>query len=157
MLDLPGRNEGLFALDAEARRHWLRVFALVFRPQAFLPGEADPRSFHARAIEEGRLYEAEVAKDLSGLVFGEAFPTLARAFAGAAPDPPLEEVREAALVLLYRLMFVLYSEDRGLLPLQPVSRARMRPSAPGSCQPLKGAPFLSAPGFRVRIGTYHGS
>ena len=36
---------------------------------------------------------------------------------------------------------------------QPVSRARMRPSAPGSCQPLKGAPFLSAPGFRVRIGT----
>ena len=118
VLDLPGRNESLFALDAEARRHRLRVFALVFRPQAFLPGEADPRSFHPRAIEEGRLYEAEVAKDLSGLVFGEAFPTLARAIAGAAPDEPLEEVREAALVLLYRLMFVLYSEDRGLLPVR---------------------------------------
>ena len=118
VLDLPGRNEGLFALDEEARRHWLRVFALVFRPEAFLQGAADLRSFHLRAIEEGWLYEAEVAKDLSGLVFGEAFPKLASAIAGAAPDAPLNEVREAALVLLYRLMFLLYAEDRGLLPVR---------------------------------------
>ncbi len=118
VLDLPGRNEGLFALDEEARRHWLRVFALIFRPEAFLPGEPDGRSFHLRAVEEGRLYEAKVAKDLSGLVFGEAFPRLANAIAGAAPDAPLDEVREAALVLLYRLMFVLYAEDRGLLPVR---------------------------------------
>ena len=118
VLDLPGRNEGLFAPDEAARRHWLRVFALVFRPEAFLPGEPDPRSFHLRAVEEGRLYEAEVAKDLSGLVFGEAFPKLANAIAGAAPDAPLDEVREAALVLLYRLMFLLYAEDRNLLPIR---------------------------------------
>ena len=118
VLDLPGRNEGLFALDEEARRHWLRVFAIVFRPEAFLPAGPDPRSFHLRAIEEGRLYEAEVAKDLSGLVFGEAFPKLANAIAGAAPDALLDEVREAALVLLYRLMFLLYAEDRGLLPVR---------------------------------------
>ncbi len=118
VLDLPGRNEGLFALDGEAQRHWLRVFALVFRPEAFLPAGPDPRSFHLRTIEEGRLYEAEVAKDLSGLVFGEAFPKLAGALAGAAPDAPLDEVREAALVLLYRLMFLLYAEDRGLLPVR---------------------------------------
>ena len=118
VLDLPGRNEGLFALDEEARRHWLRVFALVFRLEAFLPGDADARSFHLRAIEEGRLYEAEVARDLSGLVFDEAFPKLAGALADAAPDAPLDEVREAALVLLYRLMFVLYAEDRGLLPVR---------------------------------------
>ena len=118
VLNLPGRNEGLFALDEAARRHWLRVFALVFRPEAFLPGEPDPRSFHFRAVEEGRLYEAEVAKDLSGLVFGEAFPGLANAIAGAAPDAPLDEVREAALVLLYRLMFLLYAEDRNLLPIR---------------------------------------
>ena len=118
LLDLPGRNEGLFALDEEARRHWLRVFATVFRPEAFQPGATDPLSFHLRAVEEGRLYEAEVAKDLSGLVFERAFPALARAIADAAPDAPLEEVREAALVLLYRLMFALYAEDRGLLPVR---------------------------------------
>ena len=30
---------------------------------------------------------------------------------------------------------------------------RRRPSALGNCQPLKGAPLRSAPGFLVRIGT----
>ena len=118
LLDLPGRNEGLFALDAEARLHWLRVFSLVFRPEGFLPGETDPRSFHLRAVEEGRLYEGELAKDLSGLVFGEVFPALASAIAEAAPEAPLAEVREATLVLLYRLMFILFAEDRGLLPVR---------------------------------------
>ena len=63
LLDLPGRNEGLFMLDAEARLHWLRVFALVFRPEGFLPGETDPRSFHLRAVEEGRLYEGVISPD----------------------------------------------------------------------------------------------
>ena len=121
LLDLPGRNDGLFALDAEARLHWLRVFALIFRPEAFLPGETDPRSFHLRAVEEGRLYEGELAKDLSGLVLDEAFPALARAIAEAAPDAQLEEVREATLVLLYRLMFILFAEDRGLLPVRDAS------------------------------------
>ena len=120
LLDLPGRNEDLFALDSAVRLHWLRVFALMFRPEAFLPGETDPRSFHLRTVEEGRHYEAEVAKDLSGLVFSETFPKLASAIVEGAPDAPLDEVREATLVLLYRLMFILYAEDRGLLPVRDV-------------------------------------
>ena len=32
--------------------------------------------------------------------------------------PPLAEVRDATLTLLYRLLFILYAEDRGLLPVQ---------------------------------------
>ena len=35
VLDLPGHNEGLFALDAAERRHWLTVFVLLFRRDAF--------------------------------------------------------------------------------------------------------------------------
>ena len=46
------------------------------------------------------------------------FPGLARAIAVAAPDAPLSEVREAALILLYRLLFILYAEDRDLLPVR---------------------------------------
>ena len=34
-----------------------------------------------------------------------------------AGGAPLAEVRDAALVLLYRLLFILYAEDRGLLPV----------------------------------------
>ena len=118
ILDLPNHNEGLFALPEVERRHWLKVFALVFRREAFLPGAVDARTFHQRAIEEGRFYEERVAASLSDLVFGEIFPALASSIAEAAPDAPLEEVREASLVLLYRLLFIFYAEDRDLLPVR---------------------------------------
>ncbi len=118
ILNLPGHNDGLFALDEPERRHGLRLFALVFRRDAFLPDAADERTFHQRAIEEGRYYEERVADNLSRLVFEQVFPGLARAIAAAAPDAPLSEVREAALILLYRLLFILYAEDRDLLPVR---------------------------------------
>ena len=118
LLDLPGHNDGLFALTEVERRHALKVFALVFRREAFLPGAADARTFHQRAIAEGRYYEQRVAASLSKLVFGQVFPELARAIAAAEPDAPLPEVREAALLLLYRLLFILYAEDRDLLPVR---------------------------------------
>ena len=118
ILDIPGHNDGLFALDDAERRHCLKLFALVFRREGFLPGAADERTFHQRAIEEGRFYEERVAANLSDLVFGQVFPALARAIAAAVPEAPLPEVREAALILLYRLLFILYAEDRDLLPVR---------------------------------------
>ena len=118
LLDLPGYNEGLFTLTAPQRRHWLTVFALVFRRAAFVAGPTDPRTFHQRAIEDARFYEERVAANLSELVFGQVFPGLARAIAAAAPEAPLADVREAVLVLLYRLFFILYAEDRDLLPVR---------------------------------------
>ena len=108
----------MFALTEADRRRWLKVFALVFRREAFVAGPTDPRTFHQRAIEEGRFYEERVAASLSALVFGQVFPELARAIAAATPDAPLPEVREAALILLYRLLFILYAEDRNLLPVR---------------------------------------
>ena len=118
VLAIPGHDGGLFAVPEEDRRHWLRVFALVFRRDAFLPTPSDPRTFHQRAIDEGKFYEERVAENLSSLVFGTVFPALARAIAAAAPAAPLQEVREAALILLYRLLFILYAEDRNLLPVR---------------------------------------
>ena len=90
----------------------------MFRRESFLPGPEGWDTFHRRAIDEGRRYEAKLAEDLSGLVFDEVFPRLAQAMAREAPaETPLSEIRYAALVLLYRLVFVLYAEDRGLLPV----------------------------------------
>ena len=118
LLDLPGHNEGLFALTEPERRHGLKLFILFFRREAFLPGAADSRTLHQRALEEGRFHQERVAANLSDLVFGRVFPDLARAIAGQAPDAPLGEVRDAALVVLYRLLFILYAEDRDLLPVR---------------------------------------
>ncbi len=118
ILGIAGHDGGLFALTDAERRHWLRVFVLVFRCESFLGTPSDARTFHQRALEEGRFYEERVAANLSKLVFGEVFPQLARAIAAAAPDAPLEDVRHAALILLYRLLFILYAEDRDLLPVR---------------------------------------
>ena len=117
LLSVPGHDGGLFAPSDDDRRHWLKVFALMFRREAFVSLTADPRTFHQRAIEQGRFYEERVAASLSNLVFGFIFPTLVQAIAAAAPEAPLPEVRDAALVLLYRLLFILYAEDRNLLPV----------------------------------------
>lgn len=116
IIGVAGHNEGLFKLTRDEQRHWLKVFVLAFSRQAFLPGP-DHRTFHQRALDEGKFYEERVSKDLSDLVFGFVFPTLAQGIAAAAPNAPLNEVRDAALVLLYRLLFILYAEDRDLLPV----------------------------------------
>jgi hypothetical protein len=118
VLGLEGQDGGLFALTADERRHWLRVFLLIFRRESFIGTPSDARTFHQRALQEGRFYEERVAANLSNLVFGEVFPQLARAIAAAAPDAPLPDVRDAALILLYRLLFILYAEDRDLLPVR---------------------------------------
>ncbi len=118
ILGIEGHEGGLFALTDPEKAHALRVFYLVFRRAAFIGTASDPRTFHQRALDEGRFYEERVAGNLSNLVFGDVFPKLVKAIAGAAPDAPLPEVRDAALILLYRLLFILYAEDRDLLPVR---------------------------------------
>ncbi len=116
VLGLGDNRDDLFADDA-TRDHWLRVFAALFCRDAFIKDGADNRSFHERARAEAAYYEERVAASLSKLVFDSVFPSLATAIAKAAPAAPLQDVREASLVLLYRLLFLLYAEDRDLLPV----------------------------------------
>ena len=73
-------------------------------------------SFLEAALAQGRRYEEKVAQDLSSVVFERVFPKLVQALADATGED-LSRVRHAALILLYRLLFVLYAEDRGLLPV----------------------------------------
>ena len=118
LVRLPGVNVDIFELDESERRHWLKVFWLIFGRDAFLASRADSSTFHQRAIDESRLYEQRVSLDLSELVFNRVFPELARAIVRAAATESLESVRESTLILLYRLLFVLFAEDRDLLPVR---------------------------------------
>ena len=124
-------------VDAPEAAHALRLFHLMFHRNAFSPQPWDNagRSFHAFARNEARLYEEAVSKDLGARVFADIFPQLAQALAKGDLQSRkqkvgygvyarqqytrdyLEEVREAALVLLYRLLFMFYAEDRRLLPV----------------------------------------
>jgi hypothetical protein len=58
--------------------HCLRLFALMFRKQAFLP-EDGARTFHDLARDEGKIWEARVTRDLSQLVFHDLYPALVAA------------------------------------------------------------------------------
>lgn len=118
VLGLSDGSEDAEFLPVESRRHWLRVFRLAFGCRSFLPTPTDDRTFHQRALEEGRFYEERVARNISDRVFRLIFPDLAKAIAAAAPEASLDAVREAALILLYRLLFLLYAEDRDLLPVR---------------------------------------
>jgi hypothetical protein len=124
ILGVPDTAVDLFSHEERKRgEHFLKVFLLMFRRESFLPGPDDARTFHESAIAETRKWEARVADDLSGVVFGSIFPDLVKAIIRNDPARPtplgaayLSEARRAALVLLYRLLFVLYAEDRNLLP-----------------------------------------
>ncbi len=127
-LRLPGIQA---PLDALAPEHTLKLFYLLFHREAFEPQAWDTqrRSFHAYALDEARFYEEKVSQDLGERVFAEIFPDLANALAagdgqaqrdehGALTRAYLDGLREATLVLLYRLLFVFFAEDRQLLPLR---------------------------------------
>lgn len=123
-LELPGHELDLVERTEErlTTEHALRLFILMFRKQAFLPVDG-PRTFHDLARDEGKIWEAKVTRDLSRLVFREIYPDLVAALHRHDPAKParidsvyLESIRQSALILLYRLLFVVYAEDRDLLP-----------------------------------------
>ena len=116
-LDLVEQSNPLLTPD-----HCLRLFALMFGKHAFLP-ISGTQTFHDLARDEGKIWEARVTRDLSKLVFHDLFPGLVAAIYRQDSARPakidttyLEGVRQSALILLYRLLFVVYAEDRELLP-----------------------------------------
>jgi hypothetical protein len=114
----------------------LKTFLLFFRREAFAP-DAAGRTFLLHAMDEGRAWQERVTAGLSRGVFDTVYPELLKALGAADPVPKpaepawLEGIRHNAVVLLYRLLFLLYAEDRDLLPVthkgyQPRSLTHLR-------------------------------
>ena len=97
---------------------------LLFGRDAFLAAHHG-QTLHALVRDQGKHWEAGVAADLSRIVFDELYPSLVKAIAAHDPNRDaglsteyLSEVRQGASTFLYRLLFVLYAEDRHLLPVE---------------------------------------
>lgn len=128
LADLAGTKglQGDLLGPAAEPAHALQVFFVTFRAQAFLAqaGDAQGRSFHRIALDESRHWESRVSTALGERVFNDVFPRLVSALVAADPraEPAelryREDVKRSALILLYRLLFVLYAEDRDLLPVR---------------------------------------
>jgi Eco57I restriction-modification methylase len=109
--------------DGADPQHWARVFLLLFGNAALIP-DAQGQTFLADCVAEGRRYEERITERLSETVFDSVFPDLVGALAGNDPGKDVgnpvwrSAVKEAALILLFRFLFILYAEDRGLLPVE---------------------------------------
>ena len=98
----------------------LAYFWLFFRREALLPGP-DARSFLDRVRAESDLAANRLRENVKEGVY-KALLAACRGFVGHEPNQisenALQAVYDNALVLLYRLLFVLYAEAADLLPLR---------------------------------------
>ncbi len=87
---------------------------------AFFRKEALSTGFLDRVLFASREYVAKVGRELKDNVY-EALRLLAegllKSYENALTDKDLEAIRENTFVLIYRILFLFYAEDGGLLPL----------------------------------------
>ena len=115
-VDLAGLLTENQSLDA------FRYFYNLFRRDAFIPDPSET-SFLDLVLGESQQYTVAVSDDLKNRVY-DALRLLIGGFLGFQrnrfdrANPPLEEIQTNCLILLYRILFVLYAESRGLLPVE---------------------------------------
>lgn len=102
------------ALDDDAI-HRLRLAWLLLRRDSWIPADGERESFLDRILEAGRRRDAKVADSLSEVIFNNVYPRLVELFWAKRPEATAEPVARAALTFLYRLLFIYYAEDRGML------------------------------------------
>ncbi len=122
----PGPKLGVFyevdlpALLQAGRAEDLAYFWLFFRKAAFLAG-ADGASFLERVEAESAFAAEKLREDLRQRAY-PALRALCRGFAegegGDLDEDRLKAIYDNALVVLYRLLFILYAEAEELLPLR---------------------------------------
>ena len=97
-----------------------KYFWLFFRQEALVKDPHD-RNFLERVREGSTTYATRVGNELKALVFDRVFPGLAGGFVADAvrkgEQVTAEQVYEATLSFLYKLLFLLYAEARNLLPI----------------------------------------
>ncbi len=99
-----------------------RYFFHFFRRESFLP-DAEGVCFVERVLKGSQEYAVQVGERLRENVY-DALRILMDGFLrfptnNLTPDDPatLQKVYDNSLIVLYRLLFLLYAEDRGLLPI----------------------------------------
>ena len=100
-----------------------RFFYNFFRKDAFVRGSASNQCFLDVVFEQGVYYAKDIEENLKKRVF-EVVESIAKGFVGNAntlSDTQLRQAYEHSLYYLFRLMFVLNCESKGLLAVDRTS------------------------------------
>ncbi len=120
-------EEVLARLDPEES---FRYFYLFFRKEAFVLGSDEEQkklTFLDRLLKGSEEYAKRLGERLKKRVFEEIFPYFAKGFISHIQDvkgvpslsqSELDRIFQGTLTFLYRLLFLLYSESRNLLPVK---------------------------------------
>ena len=95
--------------------HDLRVAYLLLHRSSWIPGEGERDCLLDRLLAAGRRTDEQVASSLSDVVFSNVYPRLVELFWSKQPQASADDIARAALTFLYRLLFLYYAEDRGML------------------------------------------
>ncbi|MDO8445588.1 MAG: TaqI-like C-terminal specificity domain-containing protein [Deltaproteobacteria bacterium] len=108
-----------------------KYFYLFFSRDAFLTDPATGKTWLDQHLKGSEEYAARVSAELKDLIFDKVFEGLATGFIEYRrnelgikneTEEGLKEVFKGCLTLLYRLLFLLYAESRGLLPVDDQNR-----------------------------------
>ena len=101
--------------------HQLRLAWLLLRRDSWVPAPSKQGSFLDRLLASGLHADEQIAADLSNAIFRDVYPDLVTALWGQQEDATAADVANAALTFLYRLLFIFYAEDRGMLDTEDPS------------------------------------
>jgi hypothetical protein len=115
-----GPAETLVEVDMPLlHRDQVAYVPLIFSAKAITDGGT-----FERILSESRDYSVKLSERLRDRIYVDVVPSLAVSVAQANPEDALDDVYEQSLVLLFRLLFVAYAEDRDLLPYRRNDRYR---------------------------------
>ncbi len=101
-------------LDEDAA-HRLRTAWLLLRRDSWVAADGERETFLDRLLDAGKRRDAQIADDLSDVIFRNVYPQIVTLFWRKRPDADADAIARAALLFLYRLLFIYYAEDRGML------------------------------------------
>lgn len=101
----------------EERLEEFKYFYIFFRKQAFQGDEGD--KVLDEILEESLQYAEEIGEDLEENIY-QALEWLAKGYLEngsntGIEDEPIEKIHDNSLIYLYRLLFALYADSRGIL------------------------------------------
>lgn len=109
--------------DSENGLEPFKHFYHFFRRRAFT--ETDRECFLNRVLEESNIFAQELGEDLKGNIY-DAIEVLADGFLqydeNDLDEDDIDQIHDASLIYLYRLIFVLYAESEGRNLLDTTNR-----------------------------------